>query len=743
MSSDEEESTELKSFTLVEYPNAEVVSKIYRHPDIIDEDRKRFRKYADKAKYGKVNIKYSMKHKYGRYYPVDYSMLCANSMWRRARASLFSESEYDVDIKSCHFAILVNEVYLDLSMDHLKFFINNKDEVFSQFTISEDNIKSYNVTNNTDYTKKDVLKKLFTRHLYGGLFENWLKEFDMTRSDVTLPQLYYNILSDIEMGIQVLLHKQKSLFKDIKRSLLLQVQQKWDTDQCNRTDKRTKKQEFNPTDHVIKRSSLLACFFQDRERLIIEDTHDFIMKQFGIAPTAYCFDGFQVKKQDVPDVDYFLNKINDNTYVTFEIKQFANPLSSTYMKEKNYFDENEFYMISDEKERRKYFERYYFKILSMEGFSYFDNDGKVKRVRNERFHFGKIYGDFLEFYSQSLGIPTYVSFGIYPCRELCPERILNTWTGFLVEEYTDIEPDGDISKILYHFKVVSNFEDPVYEYLLNYFAWLVQKPHQKTNVCLLIKGLQGCGKNTLVENLLKAIMGKKYIFDTADVDKICGRFNDVVQGKLMGILNEVSGKDTMGVVDKIKDSITREDVLIEQKGIDSVSIKDYCNFCYTTNNINPVRIDKDDRRFMVVECSSKHKGDVKYFELLRADIGDKKIIKTFYNFLMQRDITRFNCERDRVITEAAQDMHVLNQCTVEKFINYLHSDEYTKYTQEYRASELYSDYKKFMFNNGYTNIVNISTFGQVMKQKADGRFETKRMKYGMRYTFNWEVECQI
>jgi len=243
---------------------------------------------------------------------------------------------------------------------------------------------------------------------------------------------------------------------------------------------------------------------------------------------------------------------------------------------------------------------------------------------------------------------------------------------------------------------------------------------------------------------LKAIMGKKYVFDTADVDKICGRFNDIVQGKLMCILNEVSGKDTMSVVDKIKDSITREDVLIEQKGIDSVSIKDYCNFCYTTNNINPVKIDKDDRRFMVVECSSKHKGDVKYFELLRADINDKTVIKTFYNFLMQRDIRTFNCERDRVLTQAAKDMHELNECSVEKFIKYLFSDDFEKTKKEYRCFELYKEFDRFVMQNGYKSTPNSGTFYKIMKRlAADGEFVWKERKMGNFYIFDWELDCEI
>ena len=160
---------------------------------------------------------------------------------------------------------------------------------------------------------------------------------------------------------------------------------------------------------------------------------------------------------------------------------------------------------------------------------------------------------------------------------------------------------------------------------------------------------------------MKNLLGKKYVFDTPDIEKICGRFNGIVQGKLLGVLNEATGKDTFGIIDKIKDSITREDVVMEFKGIDPVVIKDYCNYIYTTNNINPVKIDEDDRRFQIIECSDKHKNDKAYFTKLRKDMNDKKILKTFYKFLKKRPIENFDIVNDRVVTEATLDIHEINK----------------------------------------------------------------------------------
>ena len=51
-----------------------------------------------------------------------------------------------------------------------------------------------------------------------------------------------------------------------------------------------------------------------------------------------------------------------------------------------------------------------------------------------------------------LNIPTYYTYGLYPCKE-CPPFVFNIWDGFAAEKYNTTK-EGDISNILYHFKVV-------------------------------------------------------------------------------------------------------------------------------------------------------------------------------------------------------------------------------------------------------------------------------------------------
>lgn len=735
-----------KFFTLTEYPNISLLDNIFRHPDIYDSDRKRIRKYCDLAiKEGKINITYKKKTKYGRYYPEDGSIISGTYMWRKLRASMFADTEYDIDIKSCHFQILYNDTKDKIELNNLYELINNRNELFKLFYINDDAIQRYNSKYSTDWNKKDILKKLLTRNLYGGLFENWVKEFELEEGEYEVSEWYYKVKEDIQQGLTILQDKNKLLFQDLKNDCLTDIKEKWEKEQLQkRKDKRKKIAVFNPDEHSVPKPKILSRYFQERESNIIDNVYDYIKKHFKIRPTVYCYDGLQFLKNDIPNPDEFINKINSNFDVVFEIKDFDDKLKEIEKeKESVYFDVNEFNTMTIGRE--EYFNKYYFKINALGGMCYINNDGFLVTIKNETSHFAKI-NEFWDEYKWSQNVREYFAFGTYPCKELCPPAHYNLWTGFDVSKM-ECNTERSYNIILEHFKVVANFNDNVYEYLLNYFAWLFQKPHRKTEVCLLIQGTQGSGKTTLVEDLLKKMMGIKYVFNTCDIDKIVGKFNSSLAGKLMTILNEASGKDTYAVIDKIKDSITRKDVCIEYKGHDAVTVADYCNYCYTTNNIKPLPIGEDDRRFQVIECSDKYKGNTEYFNKLYDAIDNDEIVKSLYNFLMKRDISKFNPSRDRIVTEATTDLHELNREPVDMFLEYLHTDEFVKYQKKYKTRDMYDEFKSYMNTIGYKSVCNLPTFGKVLKSYLNKYniklTHPKNVSYIEFLNENWVIECLI
>lgn len=742
----------VSSFTLAEYPNTKLLNKIYRHEDIWEPQRPEYRVYCHLVKNGFINIKYVKTKKYGRYFIEDSKKRSCCAMWKKVRATLFAETEYDIDAIACHPAILFNLVKDEGRFEYLQLFINNKDEIFKSCSINDKCIDLYNKKNKDILTKKDLLKLLCTRILYGGCEQAWANEYGLKRNDYELSVEYQLLIKDFEKACKILFVSDKfeRMIDNIKEQIMESFIKEHDEKELERCakDKRLKPKPFDKKGFPIKPRQIVSILLQEYECRAIMEVFEFL-KEKDITPTSYCYDGFQVKKTDfdISLIDEINIYMKDNNHgLTFIIKEFVKPFTKEELlvieEPPDYFCRNEWSQLITYGQKKDYFEKYHKMIGSMDGLSILDCDGNLRRVKNLPMIYGHIYHNFINDYlNKDTTIPTWDNWGIYPNNKLKPKNIYNIWRGFEIEkkEYESIVPDGNISNILYHFKVVANFDEKLYEYLLNYYAHIIQKPEKKTNVCLLIQGKQGTGKTTIAELLMKNLLGSNLVFDTCDIDKICGRFNSLIQGKIYGVLNEATGKDTFGIVDKIKDSITREHVMIELKGIDPIQIKDFVNYVYTTNNTNPVKIDSDDRRFQIMECSDIHKNDTKYFERLRTDMFDKKILKTFYNFLKTRDISNFDVVNDRVMNEATEDIYELNEDPMIGFINDWFSTSFYKRT--YRMDEIYSEYKIYMSENKY-NYVNNKMFGKLMKKFCNKKYIIKRDDKGSFIELNNDVDIK-
>ena len=135
---------------------------------------------------------------------------------------------------------------------------------------------------------------------------------------------------------------------------------------------------------------------------------------------------------------------------------------------------------------------------------------------------------------------------------------------------------------------------------------------------------------------------------------------------------------------------------------------------------------------------------MKYFDKLYACINDNHIIYTFYKMLMNRDISKFNPETHRVVTEATTDLHELNRDPVDMFLEYIYSPDFNKWKNKYRTREIYDEFKIYMNSIGYKSICNLPVFGKILKgytKKYD--FVITHPQNVSTLQFNWEVDCQI
>jgi len=309
------------------------------------------------------------------------------------------------------------------------------------------------------------------------------------------------------------------------------------------------------------------------------------------------------------------------------------------------------------------------------------------------------------------------------------KKYYNLFNGFKAELLPVFKNYERIQPVLDHMKIVlCNNNEEHYNWLLQYYANILQNPTKKTDTIIMYKGIQGCGKSIFVDNFANNIIGQNYSVSTANPERqLLGNFNGLLINKVFAVCNEV-GNDMRPLIDKLKDLATAPDNVIEKKGKEPITNKNYININMTTNNNNPVDIQNDDRRITWFNCNSQYVGNTEYFRKLASCFNNDEDISSLYNYLkeeVQINITDFQITRP--ITKEYEAIKRLNTPNYTKFlIDYFSEKEnvcYHKYkganSQVIKATDLYREYKRWCENTTFKPF-NKSVLEERIKEKDTG-----------------------
>jgi len=245
----------------------------------------------------------------------------------------------------------------------------------------------------------------------------------------------------------------------------------------------------------------------------------------------------------------------------------------------------------------------------------------------------------------------FIPYGCKSDYDWTDRKIFNCFSGFMHDRQPDFQIDHSlINGYLDHIKDVwCAGNEALYEATIKQFAHFVQKPNVKTQTCLVAMGREGCGKNRPIDLLSKHVLGSQYIAEVSKMDKVVGRFNAMLENKLLCVLNEASdcsSQESLSNQDKLKDLITNESIVIERKGVDPYTIADICNYICFSNNHYVIKASTEMRRFVFYEVSDCHMGDHEYFQRLTDDFEKRNAGIHLYHYLMSIDISNFVPQRD-------------------------------------------------------------------------------------------------
>jgi hypothetical protein len=229
----------------------------------------------------------------------------------------------------------------------------------------------------------------------------------------------------------------------------------------------------------------------------------------------------------------------------------------------------------------------------------------------------------------------YDDMAVYPPPLECPDNIFNLWKPFNITKYTDVyEKDEEgLQMFLDHIKILCGNDPLVADYIVKWFAQMFQYPATKTIVPTFISD-EGAGKGSILEMIGRMMGNKKTLVTTTPGRDVWGQFNSLMSDSFLVNLNEMSIKETTDCEGKIKGLITDPQLTIYPKGINPYGITSFHRFIITTQNENPVKTRKDDRRNLIIRSSDEKCEDKPYFIKLREKLEDINVMRTIYDHLM-------------------------------------------------------------------------------------------------------------
>lgn len=195
-----------------------------------------------------------------------------------------------------------------------------------------------------------------------------------------------------------------------------------------------------------------------------------------------------------------------------------------------------------------------------------------------------------------------------------PNGDFNLWRGFTV----DPQP-GDFSIFRELVETVICASDPVLiEYVWQWLAFLVQRPGDRHEVALVLRGGKGTGKGTFAREL-GALFGPHYL-PTGSVGDIVGRFNVHLRECLLLFADEAIAAETTAHDSKIKPLITDDTIPCEPKNLPKVWEPNRLSWIIASNNDHVIKATSDERRYCVTNVSTCRQKDVEFFGNLRTQM---------------------------------------------------------------------------------------------------------------------------
>lgn len=258
-------------------------------------------------------------------------------------------------------------------------------------------------------------------------------------------------------------------------------------------------------------------------------------------------------------------------------------------------------------------------------------------------------GKFADFLTRGGLIEKVIDFSFDPSKpsgifERNGEKFYNSYSA---PDITALE--GDASPLIEYLQYLVP-ADEERAHLEKMIAWIVRNPGKKLGHALLLQSKkQGIGKTTLVD-IVRELLGVRNTRKT-NSEEMAGNYQSYLADTLLVVLEELNLGSGIGVYNKLKDLITGETAIINEKYQKQKEVPNRANFMFLSNMDAPLLIEQDDRRIFVIN-SPAEKRDADYWRRFHSWWrGNLDIVKFYFESI---DLSDFKPHAAPPTTEAKE-----------------------------------------------------------------------------------------
>ena len=627
---------------------------------------------------GNINIIYRLTSTkpgemgFGRYYGQKGSL---ETIEKDIRGTLAQEFYSDIDIVNCHPTLMVQIAKrLDIQMPGFEEYNTNRDTIIKTLAAQHNCFES-------------TIKDIPIRIAYGGAikFDNETKVNEL--QNLSSFPLWAVMKEDIER----LYNKLKESDMDSKVAELL--------DYCKRQKNNVK-------------GTFLSLILQTYERNCLEAIVSYF-KENGMEVDVLCYDGCMVRSRDITDEMLLAAEEAVKEQTGFDIKLKIKPLIGISDEELNINDEveeeveyknikaewetNHFYFKPNntivEFVKQKY--NAYTIDHAMVAFNYLQLSNKKDDKK-------------VLFIKKWLEDPTrrVVDEYVYKYAEDCLPNEATLFTGFAYQNMEECEESAEaVEKFNEILLNIANNSKEHFDFLTKLFAFRVQKPFEKANICTIFSGSQGVGKDTILE-WMQSVIGRQYCAMYLSDTEFWEKHDTKKEGALMMYLQEAGVGANRANSNALKSRITSPYIDINPKGMKTYKVPNMALYFMTTNESSPIKMEEDDRRYYLLRAGEKNMGNIEFWNHIYGNMNKPEWVYSIGKHLERVDLTGFNANAFPE-TEERKVLKEMGRCPEKMFL-----EQFDWEGREFTCSELYKPYKSYCMDNDMQYKISSNSFGR-------------------------------